>query len=213
MGLEVAAAKQVLPDGSEVCALVAPSARHLQDAALHRYPKLDAIPQDIQTCRLRDLRNFSRLVVVARCGIAGDKRASSLADDLARKLQTALDKVDGGFACESKQDIGPLVSVLKMNEPPAPAKKSNSRSKQKTQAVDAGGWQRLASNLKTTEHTALVVADLSAASDQLAYSVQGFQRATAALGTRSSAATPSLLTRCNTKPLSTLLRRHGSPST
>lgn len=119
-GREHFVGKQTLRDengGSRVASVIAaPGSRHL-GIALGRYPKLDSIPESSATTRLIDLREYRRMIVVARFGDRDESADPKLINDLAANLTSALSGKTG-FECVNRQDIKELALETYLNQLP-----------------------------------------------------------------------------------------------
>ena len=126
---ETSAARQVSTDdqGASRCvsAVVSPSSRQI-GSMLKKYPKVEAIPESLERTKLTDLRDYSRMIVVARFADRKQDAGSKVLDDLAGNLTSAM-SAQTGFACVNRQDLKELALETYLNA--LPDKTSDTESK------------------------------------------------------------------------------------
>jgi len=126
---ETSAAREVSTDdqGESRCvsAVVSPSSRQI-GSMLKKYPKVEAIPESLERTKLTDLRDYSRVIVVARFADRKQDAGSKVLDDLAGNLTSAM-SAQTGFACVNRQDLKELALETYLNA--LPDKTSDTESK------------------------------------------------------------------------------------
>jgi len=117
---ESSAARQVITGdegaGHSVSAVLSPSSRQL-GSVLRKYANMEAIPESIERTKLTDLRDYSRVIVVARFADRKQEAGSKVLDDLAGNLTSALSSRTG-FQCVNRQDLKELALETYLNQLP-----------------------------------------------------------------------------------------------
>lgn len=114
-----AACQSVSADGGEshtVSAIVAPSSRQMGNA-LGKYNKLEKIPSSLERNKLTDLRNYGRIIVIARFADRSRLADPKTLDDLAGSLTNAISS-GTGFTCINRQDLKELTLETYLNQLP-----------------------------------------------------------------------------------------------
>lgn len=159
---ESSAARQVTADeegaSRNVSAVVSPSSRQL-GSMLNKYARTEAIPESIERTKLTDLRDYSRMIVVARFADRKQDAGSKVLDDLAGNLTSGMSS-HTGFQCVNRQDLKELALETYLNQ--LPDKTSDTEN-------------------KLGDATAVAVVDLASINTETLYQALDARCATAAL--------------------------------